>query len=771
MNQVQRPKIVAFYAYKGGTGRSFALAHTGWALARQGRRVVVIDLDLAAPSLWGLLGREPAKGFVEYVQGLAAGTAPDVRELVNEVPLDSQASGSLYLLQSGCMDKGYLETLQTLDWHALVQPQRPRTRKSEGLFDLVTPFEELFDSLTEHLRPDAILLDAPTGFNDTANLCLRVLADLVVAIFAPHRVQLEGISKVVSLLTAEQKARRDRGEPARPDVFTVATTIQFARMGGANFQRIHEAFAFLDRVRFEALGRPADLTGEIEDIVHQETALITFDERLADLDRLPTDREPRETHFAAFQDIIDYVQEALPVSHSGVLLKPEQKRELLGDLKPFFVLVAEQEHAKLRDGLFLRTHHVDEFGKPHVVVIQGGKGSGKSALFTYMTQSPPAVPIHGPGVGFLPDLLCSLQDKAGEQMDVFWRLYLFARLPNEPDLRDEQVQAAVACLRVLPSDSSAIIRFFQHFSAPQMAIRVHDAWTRLDAVYREHETRLFLCLDGLDAAFKADADRRERGLKALFVAWQATFSQLRNIELKVFLRTDLWGRLSFPEKSHLRGKDMKLTWEDRDLWRLVVKRAISAPRFHELCKIALPAPVIAESAMEAIGERALYPYLDLFFEPQIWSGKNALSRNWITRRLKDAKDAIFPRDLVCLFQEAITSESDRLEEQRRFSETSVLSREALSNALAPTSEQRVQALREEYPELGLLLDSLTGLSSQGPLEDLTARLEGKSTAIPAQKAIEVLREAGVILILVEEGQYQVPDLYRHGLQMSRPGPR
>ena len=140
----RRPVIIAFYAYKGGTGRSFALAHTGWALAREGRRIVLLDLDLAAPSLWALLGQEPAEGFVEYVRGLTSSAPPDVRELVNDIPLDSQASGALYLFQAGRLDRGYLETLQALDWHALVHPQPPRTRKQESLFDLVSPFEELF---------------------------------------------------------------------------------------------------------------------------------------------------------------------------------------------------------------------------------------------------------------------------------------------------------------------------------------------------------------------------------------------------------------------------------------------------------------------------------------------------------------------------------------------------------------------------------------------------------------------------------------------------
>ena len=44
-------KVVTFYSYKGGTGRSMALANVAWILASNGQRVLVIDWDLEAPGL------------------------------------------------------------------------------------------------------------------------------------------------------------------------------------------------------------------------------------------------------------------------------------------------------------------------------------------------------------------------------------------------------------------------------------------------------------------------------------------------------------------------------------------------------------------------------------------------------------------------------------------------------------------------------------------------------------------------------------------------
>jgi Mrp family chromosome partitioning ATPase len=44
-------RIVTFYSYKGGVGRTFALANLAVLLARRGKRVLLMDWDLEAPGL------------------------------------------------------------------------------------------------------------------------------------------------------------------------------------------------------------------------------------------------------------------------------------------------------------------------------------------------------------------------------------------------------------------------------------------------------------------------------------------------------------------------------------------------------------------------------------------------------------------------------------------------------------------------------------------------------------------------------------------------
>ena len=43
--------IFTFYSFKGGVGRSMAMANVAWELASRGLRVLAIDFDLEAPGL------------------------------------------------------------------------------------------------------------------------------------------------------------------------------------------------------------------------------------------------------------------------------------------------------------------------------------------------------------------------------------------------------------------------------------------------------------------------------------------------------------------------------------------------------------------------------------------------------------------------------------------------------------------------------------------------------------------------------------------------
>ena len=61
---------VTFYSYKGGVGRTMALMNVGLELAQLGRRVLLVDFDLEAPSLQTFnlpMPPKPSLGIVDYI--------------------------------------------------------------------------------------------------------------------------------------------------------------------------------------------------------------------------------------------------------------------------------------------------------------------------------------------------------------------------------------------------------------------------------------------------------------------------------------------------------------------------------------------------------------------------------------------------------------------------------------------------------------------------------------------------------------------------------
>ncbi len=68
-------QIVTFYSFKGGTGRTMALANVAWILAANGKRVLIADWDLESPGLHRFfqpfmepeVSRQP--GIVDFIRG------------------------------------------------------------------------------------------------------------------------------------------------------------------------------------------------------------------------------------------------------------------------------------------------------------------------------------------------------------------------------------------------------------------------------------------------------------------------------------------------------------------------------------------------------------------------------------------------------------------------------------------------------------------------------------------------------------------------------
>src|ERR1041384_149121 len=91
MGSVTR-RVVTFYSFKGGVGRTFALGDVAVYLARWGYRVLCVDLDLEAPGLaryfHGWLKDDNRPGMLEVLEAWANDANDDAISAEAIAPVD-----------------------------------------------------------------------------------------------------------------------------------------------------------------------------------------------------------------------------------------------------------------------------------------------------------------------------------------------------------------------------------------------------------------------------------------------------------------------------------------------------------------------------------------------------------------------------------------------------------------------------------------------------------------------------------------------------------
>jgi cellulose biosynthesis protein BcsQ len=265
-------KVITFYSYKGGTGRSMALANVACILRKQAsaassqsgpRRgrigsVLMIDFDLEAPGLHRYFHDQlaagrllPNQGVMELFEGFDAQTPPsapkddeDAEQRANAVlsKLDLHSAitelaalPGLFLMPAGRFDASYASRVNHFDWEQLY------TRSPL----LAQKFSEW---LSQHF--DVVLVDSRTGVTDTAGICTKLIPDTLVVAFTPNRQSLTGIIELI-----QEAARfRKRSDDLRPlAIFPLPSRIEVSEPARGRLWRHDTAIGY--QPRFEEVFR------------------------------------------------------------------------------------------------------------------------------------------------------------------------------------------------------------------------------------------------------------------------------------------------------------------------------------------------------------------------------------------------------------------------------------------------------------------------------------------------------------------------------------
>jgi tetratricopeptide (TPR) repeat protein len=197
-------KIVTFYSYKGGTGRTMAMANVAWILASNGAKVLVVDWDLDSPGLH--------RYFHPFLDAQLVEVTPGVIELINDYEWAAArqrdpsgdwcqeyaeiwrhaislswdhfpGEGTLDYVSAGRQNRDYSSSFTSIDW--------------DNFYDRLGG-GQLIDAFREDMKAhyDYTLIDSRAGLSDIADICTLHLPDIVVDCFTLNQMSIEGSARI-----------------------------------------------------------------------------------------------------------------------------------------------------------------------------------------------------------------------------------------------------------------------------------------------------------------------------------------------------------------------------------------------------------------------------------------------------------------------------------------------------------------------------------------------------------------------------------------------
>jgi cellulose biosynthesis protein BcsQ len=229
-------RIVTFYSYKGGTGRSMTLANIGWILAFHGYRVLLIDWDLEAPGLHRYFHPflrdkhlQSTPGLFDLVESLAARAATST-EALSENDVDIFG----YLTQLECPRDSWVR----LPWGLAKEETRPKVEGATSAhrapayvgidlmpagrqaptyagrlnnFNWISFYERLDGRRLPGLARkqmretyDYVLIDSRTGVSDTSGICTVEMPHTLVVCFTLNDQSILGASGITESILAQR---------------------------------------------------------------------------------------------------------------------------------------------------------------------------------------------------------------------------------------------------------------------------------------------------------------------------------------------------------------------------------------------------------------------------------------------------------------------------------------------------------------------------------------------------------------------------------------
>lgn len=476
--------------------------------------------------------------------------------------------------------------------------------------------------------------------------------------------------------------------------------------------------------------------------------------------------------------------------------------------------VAEDE-ADFLGKYFVETDHWSKLYRGDVDVIYGPKGAGKSALYTLLNskagelfdkgilliaaENPRGAPAFR---GLLADPPASEREFVG-----LWKLYFASLLHHtlaEFEVKNtatKQLEEALATEGLIKGTLSlggllkGVAEYVRRVLNPRSleggieidpvtlqptgfkgsivfselgkedgvsGFRSVDKLLQLaDTAFTSSRLNSWILLDRLDVAFAENVQLEENALKALFRVYLDLLGY-DSIKLKIFLRTDIWSRITesgFREASHI-TKTLTIDWDRNALLNLIIRRVL----FNESMQGTYQ--VTANAVLDSVDSQKILFYK--IFPDQVDIGSNKPETlDWILTRTRDGSKVNAPRELIHFLNSLRDTQVRRFERGETEPSGDVMfERISFKEALPEVSKVRLeQTIYAEYPSQKEKIERLRGEKTKQTPTSLSSIFN-----VSVDSAVVIANSlAGIGLFELRgtksDPEYWVPFLYRDALDL------
>jgi len=476
--------------------------------------------------------------------------------------------------------------------------------------------------------------------------------------------------------------------------------------------------------------------------------------------------------------------------------------------------VAEEE-VQFLENYFVQTEQWNRIAGGQVDIVRGEKGAGKSAIYLLLGKNSDMLfdrrilttaGENPRGTTVFKDLI-SDPPASEPEFVILWKVYLLTIVAHQ--LREfgitggevDKVYGALEEQGLLERklNLSGLLRLAQSFARRILTANKLEAGVEFDAAtgvptgvigrislqeptgeLRGHGVisldglfaaindklveanySIWVLLDRLDVAFAESHELEANALRAL-VRVYSDLRALDRIELKIFIREDIWKRITekgLREASHITRVEV-MRWTPEMLRNLILRRILSNETLVKEFGID-PIDVMQDSEKQDAVFRMIFP-------DQVEQGsRKATTFDWMVTRCADGTGNTAPRELIHLLNSLRDEEIRRREHGGAAPPNGQLfDRSVFKLALPAVSDQRLNTyLFAEYPAERVFLEKLDGEKAEQNPESL-ATIWGMTREAAIEKA-NTLVGLGFFQARGsrQEPTYWVPFLYRDALHL------